>query len=200
MQQTAPPSSPAAGSSYRETNRLWLAVAAFGLACLAAGPGAAQARRTVLMDEAHRLRPGDWSFTDLKVEQPATLVRAEYQVATPGTRVRVLLIRPPELERFRRERRAAVLAATGIARAGKLAYLAREPGDYLLLVESADSDRHPAAVVRLRIELEPNRTARELPPGRKAAVVSASLALFAALAFAACRVLRVLARVRPWQP
>lgn len=152
------------------------------------------------MDETHRLRPGDWSFTDLKVEQPATLVQAEYQVATPGTRVRVLLIRPPELERFRRERRAAVLAATGIARAGKLAYLAREPGDYLLLVESADSDRHPAAVVRLRIELEPNRTARELPPGRKAAVVSASLALFAALAFAACRVLRVLARVRPWQP
>jgi len=200
MKQAAPPSSPAAGSSYREMNLLWLAAAAFGLACLAAGSSAAQGRRTVLMDETHRLRPGDWSFTDLKVEQPATLVQAEFQVAAAGPRVRLLLLRPPELERYRRERRAGMLAATGAARAGKLAYLAREPGDYLLVVESADSDRHPAAEVRLRIELEPNRTARALPPGRKAAVVSVSLAVFAALAFAVRRALRVLARARPWQP
>ncbi len=200
MKKTAPPSPLAAGSSYRETNLLGLAATAFALACLAAGSGAAQARRTVLMDETHRLRPGDWSFTDLKVDQAATLVQADFQVGAAGARVRLLLLRPPELERYRRERRASVLAATGVARAGKLAYLAREPGDYLLVVESPDSDRHPAADVRLRIELEPNRTARELPPGRKAAVVGLSLALFAACAFAAWRALRVLARARPWQP
>lgn len=191
---------PAEASSYRETKLRWLAAAVFGLACLAAGPSAAQARRSVLMDETHRLRPGDWSFTDLKVEQAATLIRAEFRVTTAGARVRVLLIRPPELDRYRRERRAEVLAGTAAAGSGQLAFLAPEPGEYLLLVESADSDRHPAADVRLRIELEPNRTARELTPRRRTAVVGVSLGVFLALTLAVFRLLPALTRSRPWHP
>lgn len=149
------------------------------------------------MDDIHRIRAGDWSFTEVSVDRAPASIQAEFRALTKGGQVKVTLIRPSDLPGFRQGKAASVLAATGFAVSGRLAYAAREAGTYAVIVEAREGARREPDEVRLSISIEAGRPSTGLPPYRKAIVILSSLAAFAGMLVIAGRKLAPILRRPP---
>lgn len=154
----------------------------------------------MVMDEVHRIRAGDWSFTEVPVEHVPASLNAEFHALTRGGEVKLSLLRPADLPTFRRGKPAAVLAATGFAVSGRLVFAAREPGTYAVIVEVREGPRREPDEVRLSISIETGRTSTTLPAHRKAIVILSSLAVFAGMLLIAGRKLAPILRNPPGPP
>ncbi len=153
--------------------------------------------KSLVMDEIHRIRAGDWSFTEVSVDRPGASIQAEFHALTKGSQVRLNLIRPADLPTFRQGKAARVLAATGFAVSGRLAYATGEPGTYAVIVEAHEGPRREPDEVRLAISIEAGRPSTPLPAHRKAIVILSSLAVFAGMLLIAGRKLGPILRSPP---
>ncbi|MBI1788313.1 MAG: hypothetical protein HYR60_12290 [Acidobacteria bacterium] len=141
---------------------------------------AASTSRLTVIDGSYQIPRGDWNYVELRVVRPATLAHCQFEVDGGKTEVRVTLLKAADLEAMRAGRDHPVLAVTAYAPAGKLRQAIQAPGEYAVAIENRKQTRE-AAQVKLTVWLESERVARELPPGRRAAVIAASLAVFVAL-------------------
>ncbi|MGH9720176.1 MAG: hypothetical protein ACRD8O_08185 [Bryobacteraceae bacterium] len=137
-----------------------------------------------LIHGSFQIPKGEWRFVDAKVVRASTSVVCEFEV-TAGSPVRAAILRRSDLDHYPARRDTLLLAATSFDTSGKLRYLAREPADYVVLVETR---QRSAAQLNLRIALESPRNATTLPPERRFTVIAISLGVFVGIiTFAAVR-------------
>jgi hypothetical protein len=152
-------------------------------ALLAERPPASQERsaRRLVMDDTHQIPPAEWSYAEVLVPRPATLIQSEFEVLPSMPRVRLCLMRAEDLDGYGRERQAACLAATSYGPRGRLVYPGSQ-GRYALVVENRASKAAAESKVRLRIWLQTVRQAQSLPLWRQSLTIAVSLAVFLLLA------------------
>jgi hypothetical protein len=156
------------------------------LLLLAAVPG-----HVTLMDETVGVPARQWQAFHLEIKQQPAFVECRYSVASEGPGVRVALMHRADVERFRAGIRHHVLAATEFERSGSLRCPLGRAGEYSVVVDNRLSGRGDARV-RLAVSLvfAGREQPRELPPGRRRAVILFTLIYVAAVAVFAARRLR----------
>lgn len=158
---------------------------------LAAGAGPAP-----LMEDAVAAPPASWRPVVITLRQKPAVIDCEFRVQE-GPPVRLWLLDGRELASFRAGRALEPLAVTGYRSSGRLRYNAGL-GEFVLVVDNRMSARE-GATVRLRVGLDfAAGQVREVPAGRRAAVIVVSLAFFCAVSYWAARRLgpRLAARLR----
>jgi hypothetical protein len=138
----------------------------------------AAASRQVAVDRYFDLGE-EWKYVNVRVERPGSYLHGEYRVTEGQSAVRLLLLKQEDLEAHNSRRPYRSLAKTSFDNAGKFHQLVKDAGEYAVVIESEDG-RHPVKV-HLKVELEPERLAWELPAWRKALVVALSLGVFLAV-------------------
>jgi hypothetical protein len=157
------------------------------LLLLAAAPG-----RVILMDDTVEVPARQWEAFNLNLRQQPAIVECSYSVLGGGPGVRVALMHRADMERFRAGIRHHVLAATEFEKSGSLRYPPGRAGEYSVVVDNRLSGRGIARVhltVAMRF-VNGQAQARELPPGRRRAVILLTLAYVAAVAVFAVRRVR----------
>lgn len=150
---------------------------------------AAPSARTVVMDRAHLIPPAQWSYIEVPVRTAPAVVRAEYEVASGASHVRLAMVAHHNLHRFPTEDSQVMLAATPFDSSGRLRHTVRQPGILALVVDNTHSPR-ASAEVHVRIEAESAAAPVVLSHTRRAIVVALSLTLFAAIILGSARTLR----------
>jgi hypothetical protein len=139
------------------------------------------------------LAPGDNRYMQLTVTRVPTLVDCRFRVLSGSPAVHIEIMADSEYRRFNRGRDYDVLAQTREGSQGGIRRMLDEPGRFDVVLVNA-SGAPPAVVdLEVRTDVDPgaDSAARELPPGRRLAVILISFAIFFALVtFSALRLLR----------
>jgi hypothetical protein len=155
---------------------------------------AAASSRVQLVDEIFEIPASEWRYVELNLKQQPVAVVGDYS-AGEGGRVRMALLRREDLERLRGERPHGVLAGTRPGARGALRHAIPGPGEYVVMIDNRAGDK--PARVHLRVALDFSSGAgpqvRYLSPGRRLAVILASLTFFLAVSvYSGRRLLRSL--------
>lgn len=138
---------------------------------------------TASFDRTVRVPAADIRGLELTIKNRPGTIDMRYRTEDAASRVRAVVLAKADQPRFRAGRTVAELVSTPYAREGSLKLHLITPGDYVIILDNRPDARHDAQV-RVRGQIvydgEPV-TAWELPPHRKAAVMTASLAVFFAL-------------------
>jgi hypothetical protein len=134
----------------------------------------------VVIDREIEIGAGDWNYVEARVVRPATTVHCQFEAAGLA-KVRALLIPASALESKRSGRPHLELASTSYAQSGLLRHSLGAAGEYAVLVENLEG-REPTRV-HLKVWLESERTAWQLPWYRRLAVLGLSFAGFAVAVF-----------------
>ena len=144
----------------------------------------ASASAEELVNPAFTVAADQWRYVDLGIGQRPARIEAEYEVRAGSDRVRLAVMRRDDLEHLRAGLAHGVVEETAGGRSGKLECEVRPPGDYVLVVDNQMGEGR-AAVVGLRIRLEPLSTAGAFPwrpsPQRRLTVILVSFAAFFAI-------------------
>ena len=138
-----------------------------------------ETRQVSLVDETVKVRPGDLERIDLTVQQRGAIVEADFDVLKGRSGVRVAIM----------TRNDSVLTTTDYKKTGHLRIALPEPGRYLLVIDNLMEGRDTAEChVRAHLLIQPPPVeAKELPLGRRLAVIAVSLGLFGCVAVYAGR-------------
>jgi hypothetical protein len=142
---------------------------------------------------AFQLAPGDYRWIPFTVVTTPTQVDCRFEVLQGAATVRVELLPMREFRAFAHGREHDTLAALPDSHGGSFRRMVDEPGQYAVI---AINERNaPPATVSLEMatDINPNAdlAARELPAGRRLAVIVVSFGLFFALvSFSGFRLLR----------
>jgi hypothetical protein len=132
-----------------------------------------------LVNQTVKVRPGESERIDLTVQQRGAFLELDFEVSKGRSGVRVAIM----------NRRDDVLTTTEYKKQGRFQIALPEPGRYVLVVDNLLEGRDTAEC-RVRAELliqPPPVEARELPLGRRLAVIAVSLGLFGSVAVYAGR-------------
>jgi hypothetical protein len=141
--------------------------------------------RLTLVDETIEVPAQSWQAIDIELRQRPALIECRYLVEGDGPDVRLALMRPADVERFRDGIRHHVLAATEYGVTGALRFGPGPTGEYNVVVDNRLDGRVPARV-HLTVSLvfpRPRHVARELSPQRRLWIILLSAVYVAALAF-----------------
>jgi len=174
--------------SVRRTTAVIVAAAIATAVLLAERPPGPQERsaRRLVMDDTHHIPPAEWSYAEVLVPRPATLIQSEFEVVQATARVRLCLMRVEQLDAYSRNREVSCLATTSYGSHGRLSF----PGDsgrYALVVENRKAEPPSPSRVRLRIWLQGTRTGEHLPLWRQVLTIAVSLLIFLSLALYSAR-------------
>lgn len=125
--------------------------------------------------------PSTWRAVDLPIAQHETVVDGDFEVIR-GSKVQVLIADRDQAERLHKGRSFRPVYSSGFRKDGRFRITVHEAGSYVLLVDNRIEGRGPATV-RLNVSTS-NRVSietRELPPGRRRAVIAISLLFFGAV-------------------
>ncbi|MCS7314598.1 MAG: hypothetical protein RMI94_02140 [Bryobacterales bacterium] len=138
-----------------------------------------------LFEETVTVPPGAWRALALSLRQRPAVLECAYEVRR-GPAIRLWLLERRDVERFAQGRALRPLAVSAHARGGQLRH-ALGLGDFALVVDNRLSARE-GVEIGLRAALDfAAAEARELPPERRALIVTLSLLFLAALAYWAAR-------------
>lgn len=141
------------------------------------------AQEVSLVDTLVKVRPGEWEAVDVPVQQRGGAVECEFQMKGRGA-VRVALMTRADEERFREGKPHSVLATTNYEKEGRLRVTVPETGRYVLVIDNRMEGRQ-TAVCRVKAKLVVQGApveAKELPWGRRVAVIGVSLGVFGLVA------------------
>ena len=150
---------------------------------------AASSWRLVLMEETVTVPPREVGSFRLDIAQQRAFVECRFSVESGGPDVRVALIRHAGTDRSRNGARPEVLTITGFEKSGRLRHFLEQAGEYSIVVDNRLSGAREARV-HLTVNLAFAEEARELPPGRRRAVILLTMCYVAAVAVFAARRLR----------
>jgi hypothetical protein len=139
------------------------------------------AARVTLFDEQATLRPGDWLWEEVRGSRAGVVVHCEIE-QPPGGRARAALVPKRALERYRPGDRTQSLADASVEDGGRFHHRITDSLAYAVVVENLGPE---TAKVRVRIELEHDRTATELPPATRNILLAISAVLLAGIIGAA---------------
>jgi len=132
--------------------------------------------RALLVDKAFEIPAMQWRYWDHALNaEPAVLI-CQFDSLRPDTRVRVALVSRGELDAWLSGRDHDEIGSTPAAPSGILRVAAHDPQTYVVI---ENRGARPASV-HLRVFLDEAQV-RYLSPGRRAAVVAISLAVFFAI-------------------
>jgi hypothetical protein len=136
-----------------------------------------------LVDDSISIGPSDWRYVEVVLKQKTATVDCEFRLLSQGSGLRALLVERAELDRLRAGHAPRELAATAVQTAGRLHLRLPARGDYALVFQNPDRRLRLEAHVRVSLDFSGREApqARVLPPGRRAAVVAISFALFFAV-------------------
>lgn len=128
---------------------------------------------------------GQWRLVDFDTPNRRSRFVCEFTLMGEGAGVRAALLDDKSAAMFRRGHLDSVLLSTAYEQKGNLRR-ELDPGHYALLVDNRLEERY-GAEVWVRMGFEPvvarrELEMRELPPGRRAAVVAISLLFFVSVA------------------
>jgi hypothetical protein len=140
----------------------------------------AGATRVELVDEVYTIPASEWRYVQVNLKQTPVSVNCEFEVSTPGARVRAALLSHADLEPLRDEQAHGFLTATPPESAGRFQYRLDRAGDYAVVVDNRGA-KTPVRV-HLRVSLDfaggPVPGVGTLPPQRRLAVILISFAVF----------------------
>jgi len=156
------------------------------------------AARVDVVDQVYRIPADEWRYVELPDLRARTaLVWSTFQVESErGADVRLMLMRPADLERLRAGLPHGSLAISPEGRGGALVDYVAQTGDYVLVVRN--SSPWPAAVhLRIWLDFSPHRrmAPTEVSDARRLAVILISLGTFCGIAgYAAWRMAKDIRR------
>ena len=131
--------------------------------------------------EPFHLGPGEFRWVPFTVNQTPTAIACRYDIVAGGRTVHLELLAIREFHQFNRGRPHRILSeAPAGESAGAFRYLVKDRGQYAVVVVN-DAHASPVAVsLEAAAELDPTprNVARELPAGRRLAVILISFSLF----------------------
>ena len=143
----------------------------------------AAATRVELVDDVYTIPASAWRYVQVDLKQTPVGVNCDFQVLTPGARVRAALLSRADLERFSDNQAHGFLAATPAEGSGRFHYRLHQAGQFAVVL-----DNRPAKApvrVRLRVSLDfsgrPAHGVGTLSPQRRLAVILISFAVFFAI-------------------
>lgn len=142
--------------------------------------------RLTLFDETVTVPARGWERIGIQLEQRPAVIECRYS-AVDGRSVRVALLSRADLARFERGKPHRVLAGADFGASGAFRFAPGRTGDYGILIDNRLEGRGPVRV-HLKVSLIfPGAASRELPPGRKAAVILITVVVMSAIVWFAVR-------------
>lgn len=134
-----------------------------------------QPRVVPVLDQDVRVGPMKLRTLDIEVPDARAEVRCRFQVKEGGSGVRVVLLTPPEWNKWKDGTSNRPLASTAYLRQGSLLWHAKEPGSYVLVLDNRLEGRGPATV-ELQVDLN-YPAIHDADPARAQIVVWSSVLL-----------------------
>src|SRR5579862_9627130 len=141
----------------------------------------ASSQRVELFQSVLQVRAGEWHAEKIGLRQRRPVViAADFSVRSGPPQFRLALLRRQDLDRLQEGRPNGFLAMTATGTSGRLRYVVRIPGDYVVLLENRSGDAG-AAAVKLQVALEFGPTVTTLSPLRQLTIILISFAVFFAI-------------------
>ena len=160
---------------------------------------AASSQRVEIINDTFPLAAGKWQAFPIVLRQgrPAAIL-ADFAVQSGSRNLRLELLRRGPRDRLPEVGPNDFLAATASGATGRLRYIVRTPGNYVVLLDNRNSDAQ-ATTAHLRVELDfgepPGPTVTQLSPLRQLMVILISFAVFFLIVtYSARRLLRGMKR------
>ncbi len=133
-----------------------------------------------LVDDSITIGPADWRYVEVVLKQRTATLDCEFRLLSAGRGVRAILLERAELDRLRAGSAPRELAATPVETGGRLHFNLPTKGDYALVFENPARGKPIQVHVRVTLDFSGRAVpqVRVLPPGRRAAVVAVSFAVF----------------------
>jgi hypothetical protein len=159
----------------------------------------ASSQRVELFQGVLQVPAGEWHAEMIALRQRRPVViAADFSVRSGPAQIRLALLRREDLQRLEQGRPNGFLAMTPTGMSGRLRYVVRVPGDYVVLLENRASDAGSASA-ELRLALDFGQRAgplvTRLSPARQLTIILISFAVFFAIVtYSARRLLRGMKR------
>ncbi len=145
-----------------------------------------------IADDVVDVPAAEWRYIELNLKQLPVTIVCRFDAPSSGD-LRMALLRKHDLTRMQQDRPYGVLAVTKPGARGGLRFAVPAPGDYVVLLDNRENERH-AAKVRLHVSLEFGGArpagVRYLSPARRLWVIVLSFTFFfAVLAYAGRKLL-----------